>query len=112
MGWTLHAVSTDRGNEFRDRRFTQACVDLTIEHRYIPAGRPQSNGKVEQVHATILEECWKPSFVGYRDPTPTSAAKDLTDYLEYYNWHRPHWGKWNQGQTPADIIIPNTGNMP
>lgn len=111
-GWTLHAVSTDRGNEFRDHRFTTACNELNIEHRFIRAGRPQSNGKVEQVHNTILNECWKPTFVGYRDPTPTSAATDLADYLTYYNWHRPHWGKWNNGATPAEIIIPNTGNMP
>lgn len=111
-GWTLHAVSTDRGNEFRNHQFTAACDELGIDHRFIRAGRPQSNGKVEQVHNTILNECWKPAFVGYRDPTPSSAAADLADYLTYYNQQRPHWGKWNNGSTPAKIIIPNTGNMP
>lgn len=111
-GWTLHTVSTDRGNEFRDRRFGDACTELGCEHRFIPPGRPQANGKVEQVQSTILEECWKPNFVGYRDPTPTSAATDLAEYLEIYNHQRPHWGKWNQGTPPANIIIPNTGNMP
>lgn len=111
-GWQFQAVSTDRGNEFRDQRFTQACTQLGIEHRFIRAGRPQSNGKVEQVHNTILQECWMPTFVGYRDPTTTSTRHDLEEYLNYYNHHRAHWGKWNNGTTPADIIIPNTGNQP
>jgi hypothetical protein len=31
-------------------------------HRFIRAGRPQTNGCVERVQQTILEECWKPAF--------------------------------------------------
>lgn len=111
-GWKLQSVSTDSGNEFRNRLFTDAVRSLGATHRFIRAGRPQSNGKVEQVQSTILEECWKPTFVGYRDPTPSSATADLSDYLKYYNYQRPHWGKWNNGKPPAQIITPNTGNMP
>lgn len=111
-GWKLKTISTDSGNEFRNNLFTETVTNLGATHRLIRAGRPQSNGKVEQVQATILEECWKPTFVGYRDPTPGSAQADLNDYLTYYNHHRPHWGKWNQGKPPIDIIHPNPGNMP
>lgn len=111
-GWKLDTISTDSGNEFRNTLFTDTVTSLGATHRFIRAGRPQSNGKVEQVQSTILEECWKPTFVGYRDPTPSSATADLADYLTYYNHQRPHWGKWNNGKPPAHIITPNTGNMP
>lgn len=110
--WTWTGASTDRGNEFVDHRFSAALADLGITHRYIHPGRPQSNGKVEQVHNTILQECWKPSFVTYVEPSITGLRQDLTDYLDYYNNRRPHNGKWNKGQPPTHIIIPNTGNHP
>lgn len=111
-GWRLGTVTTDSGNEFRNQLFTDTVESLGAQHRRIRAGRPQSNGKVEQVQDTILQECWMPTFVGYIEPTPTTATRDLTDYLNIYNHKRPHWGKWNQGKPPKDIIIPNTGNMP
>lgn len=111
-GWPLKQISTDRGNEFIDHRFTQALSELGIRHRLIAPGRPQSNGKVEQVQDTILDECWKPAFVTATHPSITGLRGALEDYLGDYNHHRPHGGKWNQGRTPAEIIIPNTGNQP
>jgi transposase InsO family protein len=111
-GWHLTQISTDRGNEFVDHRFTHALTQLGVTHRYIPPGRPQSNGKVEQVQATILEECWKPSFINYTQPSITGLRQDLDHFLNDYNHHRPHRGKWNKGTPPIGIIIPNTGNQP
>jgi transposase InsO family protein len=111
-GWHLEAISTDRGNEFVDHRYADTLRQLGVEHRLIAPGRPQSNGKVEQVHNTILQECWKPAFIGYTQPSIGGLRQDLTDYLEHYNTQRPHGGKWNQGRTPAQIIIPNSRNQP
>lgn len=111
-GWTLTTVSTDRGNEFVAHRFTTTITQLGATHRLIAPGRPQSNGKVERVQRTILEECWKPAFVTYHQPSITGLRHDLATYLTYYNYQRPHTGKWNQGKTPASIITPNTGNHP
>ena len=111
-GWKLSTVTTDSGNEFRNQLFTDTVESLQAQHRRIRAGRPQSNGKVEQVQNTILQECWMPTFVGYTEPAITTARQDLTDYLNIYNNQRPHWGKWNQGKTPSQIITPNTTNMP
>ncbi len=111
-GWPLQTISTDRGNEFVDHRFGDTLNKLGATHRYITPGRPQSNGKVEQVHNTILQECWKPAFVTYTTPSITGLRDDLTQYLDYYNHQRPHNGKWNQGKTPTAIINPNTGNQP
>ena len=111
-GWALKQISTDRGNEFVAHRFGDTLRDLGITHRLIPAGRPQSNGKVEQVHNTILQECWKPAFIDMDRPSVGALRDRLDTYLTDYNHHRPHAGRWNNGTPPAAIIIPNTGNQP
>jgi transposase InsO family protein len=111
-GWPWQQASTDRGNEFVHHRFGDTLKALGVEHRLIPPGRPQANGKVEQVQATILEECWKPAFVTYTHPTIGGLRHDLDTYLSDYNWQRPHQGKWNHGQPPGHIIHPNTRNHP
>ena len=111
-GWVWSQASTDRGNEFVASRFTQTLTSLGVTHRFIAPGRPQSNGKVEQAHNTLLQELWKPAFVNYQQPSITGLRQDLDDYLTHYNHQRPHGGKWNNGTPPANIITPNSGNTP
>ena len=106
-GWTWTAASTDNGNEFRAHLFANTLESLGVEHRFIKAGRPQTNGKAERVQRTILEECYQPALIGYVQPSITGLRTDLTNYLAYYNHQRPHHGKWNQGATPASIMTPN-----
>jgi transposase InsO family protein len=111
-GWTFKTASTDRGNEFVAHRFHHTLTDHGVTHRFIAPGRPQSNGKVEQVQSTILEECWKPAFVTYHEPSITGLRHDLAAFIDYYNTQRPHGGKWNKGHPPTTIITPNTRNQP
>lgn len=111
-GWVLRQISTDRGSEFRANQFSNTLGDYGINHRFIAAGRPQSNGKVEQVQRTISDEFWKPVFTSYQQPSITGLRQDLNDYLHYYNHHRPHYGRWNQGKPPTQIIHPKQGNQP
>jgi len=106
-GWTWKTVTTDNGNEFRSHLFTDTLDSLGVEHRFIKAGRPQTNGKVERVQRTILEECYQPALIGYVQPSITGLRHDLNHYLTHYNHQRPHHGKWNQGATPASIMTPN-----
>jgi transposase InsO family protein len=106
-GWRLEAVSSDNGNEYRAAEFRETLTALGSEHRFIRAGRPQSNGKVERAQGTLLEECYQPALLNYVTPSITGLRRDLHDYLDYYNHQRPHWGRWNQGQTPAQIMFPN-----
>ena len=106
-GWEWTAASTDNGNEFRAHLFGDTLEALGVEHRFIKAGRPQSNGKVERVQRTILEECYQPALIGYVEPSITGLRTDLASYIIDYNHQRPHHGKWNQGATPASIMIPN-----
>ena len=111
-GHTWQAASTDNGNEYRSHLFRDTLQHLGVDHRFIKAGRPQSNGKVERVQGTLLEELYKPVLSTYVEPSISGLRQDLTDYLTYYNWQRPHTGKWNQGQTPATIINPKTTITP
>lgn len=111
-GWQLTAITTDNGNEFKADLFSDSLTAAGIDHRRITPGRPQTNGKVEQVQNTILREFWHPTLVGYTEPSLTGLRQGLTDYLTWYNTLRPHQGRWNQGQPPTNIIQPNTGNQP
>ena len=108
--WTFKAVTTDRGNEFVAHRFRDALTELGVDHRYV--NRPQTNGKVEQVHNTILQELWKPYFARHEPRSIIRLRQALNEYLWYYNNERPHHGRWNQGQPPATILTPNQRNQP
>ncbi|WP_422262391.1 integrase core domain-containing protein [Mycobacterium sp.] len=69
-------------------------------------GRPQTNGHVERLHKTILEECWRPSFARYLHVTYGGLRQDLDQYLNLYNTDRAHNGRITQGRIPTDIIDP------
>ena len=101
--WRLEAVSTDHGSEFAGD-FAQAIDDLRITHRHIIAGRPQSNGCVERLHETILEECWKPAFARHLLPNLTGLREELRRYLRYYNTDRAHTGRLTRGRTPEEVL--------
>jgi transposase InsO family protein len=103
-GWRIRRVTTDHGTEFGSRIFGAAVRGLGARQRQIAAGRPQSNGCVERVQRTILEECWRPSFARSIVPAFTTLRDDLRDYVEYYNYERPHLGRHTRGRTPAQVV--------
>lgn len=103
-GWRLEAVSSDNGSEFTSRLFSAALAELGVAHRRIHAGRPQSNGCVERVQRTILEECWRPAFARYLTPKLTGLRRDLEAFLDYYNTDRAHNGRLTRGRTPEQVI--------
>jgi transposase InsO family protein len=103
-GWKLKAVSTDNGGEFRAESFARSVTALGAKQRFIRAGRPQTNGAVERVHRTILEECWRPSFARALVPRYTALKRDLDAYLNYYNYERAHTGRRNLGRIPAELV--------
>jgi transposase InsO family protein len=103
-GWRLEAVMTDNASEFRSQEFDEAVRRLKSRHVFIRAGRPQTNGCVERVQRTVLEECWKPAFARYLIPKYTGLRLDLERYLRYYNSDRAHTGRLTRGRTPKDVI--------
>jgi transposase InsO family protein len=104
-GWKLREVGTDNGSEFRSKQFGQAVEELGARQRFIKAGRPNSNGCVERLQLTILEECWRPSFARSLVPKMTALQRDLDEYLTAYNLDRAHTGRLTNGRVPADIVF-------
>jgi transposase InsO family protein len=103
-GWRLQAVSSDNASEFTAQEFAQALERLGIRHRRIHAGRPQSNGCVERVQLTVLEECWRPAFARYLIPKLTGLRRELTRYVIHYNTDRAHTGRITRGRTPDEVL--------
>ena len=104
-GWQLERILTDNGNEFKGS-FDQTLTQIGARHTRTRPGRPQTNGHVERLHKTILEECWRPSFARYLHIRFGGLTRDLTHYLHTYNTDRPHHGRITKGRIPTDIIDP------
>jgi transposase InsO family protein len=102
-GWLLERALTDNGSECRGS-FEQSIDQLGARTTRIRAGRPQTNGAVESLHKTILDECWRPAFARYLQPRFRGLQRDLADYLHYYNFERAHTGRLTRGRIPADIV--------
>jgi transposase InsO family protein len=102
-GWRLERVLSDNGNEFGRHAFA-ARLPEGVAHSQIRSGRPQTNGHVERLHRTILEECWRPAFARYLHVRFSGLRRDLTYYLHDYNYDREHHGRITKGRRPADLV--------
>ena len=91
---TRHSRGTPRAHNRHERRPV-----------WLHAGRPQSNGCVERVQRTILEECWRPTFARALVPKLTALARDLRSYLAYYNHERANTGRFAKNRVPAEIVF-------
>ena len=78
---TSSASSHDNGNEFRGSTSDHPQPARRPPPR-IHAGRPQTNGNVEALHKTILDECWRPAFARYLYPSLTGLRRELDTYLQ------------------------------
>ena len=103
-GWRLERVLADNGNEFRGERFRRTLDRLGARLTHIHAGRPQTNGHVEALHKTILDECWRPAFARYLYLRFQVLKRELERYLTYYNFDRAHTGRLTRGRIPADVV--------
>jgi transposase InsO family protein len=104
-GWRLERVLTDNGSEFRSQVFGDSVRGLGASQTFIRAGRPATNGAVERVQRTILEECWRPSFARSLVPKLTGLTRDLAAYLRFYNEERAHTGRLTHGRTPLEALL-------
>jgi transposase InsO family protein len=104
MGWRLERAITDNGNEFNRPGFPAAIEALGATQTRIRPGRPQSNGHVERLHRTILEECWRPAFARYLQVRYRGLQRELSAYMRDYNFERSHTGLVCDGRTPAEVV--------
>jgi transposase InsO family protein len=96
-------VLSDNGSEFRGA-FTDALATLGAHQTRIHADRPQTNGAVEALHKTILDECWRQVFARYLHVRFQGLKRELERYLAYYNFDRARTGRLTRGRIPGDIV--------
>jgi transposase InsO family protein len=105
----IDVVLSDNGREFcgrPDRHPYELFLQLEdIEHRTTRVKRPQSNGIVERLHRTLLDEHFR--IEGRRTWFETVAEMQavLDAYLVSYNTARPHQGRGMNGRTPAVTFV-------
>jgi transposase InsO family protein len=104
-GFRLERVLSDNGSEFRSAEFGATLHELGAVQSFIRPGRPTTNGAVERVQRTILEECWRPSFARSLVPKIGGLDRDLASYLRFHNEERAHTGRYPKGRTPWQTLI-------
>jgi transposase InsO family protein len=102
-GWTLARVLTDRGNEFK-ADFAGTCATLGIRQTRIKTRHAWTNGFVERLQGTILQEHWRVEFRRRYFTSRRALQRSLDGFLHFYNHARPHQGYRVRGRTPASIF--------
>lgn len=101
----IDVVLSDNGREFcgrPDRHPYELFLQLEeIEHRTTRVKRPQSNGIVERLHRTLLDEHFRVEGRRTWFESVEEMQAVLDDYLVHYNTKRPHQGRGMNGRTPA-----------
>lgn len=105
----ITTILSDNGREFcgrPDRHPYELFLQLEgIEHRTTRVRRPQSNGFVERLHRTLLDEHFR--IAGRKNwyESVEAMQKDLDEYLILYNTKRPHQGRNMNGKTPEKAFL-------
>ena len=82
----VQRVLTDNGGCYRSHLWRDTCTELGITHKRTRPYRPQTNGKVERFHRTLVEGWAFKKF--YNSESARLAA--LPGWVHQYNHHRPH----------------------
>jgi transposase InsO family protein len=105
----IATVLSDNGREFcgrLDRHPYELFLQLEeIEHRTTRVKRPQSNGIVERLHRTLLDEHFRVEGRRTWFETVEEMQTVLDDFLVGYNQRRPHQGRGMNGRTPAQAFV-------
>jgi transposase InsO family protein len=106
---TVEAVLSDNGREFcgrEDQHPYELFLQLEgITHKRTRVSRPQSNGIVERLHRTLLDEHFRVEGRRTWFETVEEMQTALDAYLVTYNTRRPHQGRGMNGRTPAKAFV-------
>ncbi len=97
---------SDNGAEFGGKKlkkpeehpFERMLMEVGIKHRYTRPYRPQTNGKIERFWKTIETELLEDTVFDSLE----ELQKELSQYLYYYNYQRPHQGI--NGLNPVEFL--------
>jgi transposase InsO family protein len=105
---SVGAILTDNGREFCGRPERHPYELLTamegIEHRNTKIRSPRTNGFVERMNRTMLDECFRVAGRTTWYENIEQIQADLDKFIEYYNLERSHQGYRLQGRTPAEAL--------
>ena len=113
LGVKVGAVLTDNGREFcgvPERHPYELLLAMEeIEHRTTKVRNPRTNGFVERMNRTLLDECFRVQgrqiwYIGIDE-----IQRDLDRFLRYYNLERSHQGYRLKGRTPAQALMEALG---
>ncbi len=107
-GARIDVVLSDNGREFcgkPDKHPYELFLQLEeIEHRTTKVKRPQSNGIVERLHRTLLDEHFRVEGRRTWFESVEEMQVVLDEYLVHYNTKRPHQGRNMNGRTPLQAF--------
>jgi len=107
-GIRLLRMLTDRGTEFcgdpQTHPYELYLAIEDIDHTRTKVKSPQTNGIVERLHKTMLNEFYRVTFRKKIYTTLEQLQEDLDAWLASYNNERPHQGRWCYGKTPMQTF--------
>lgn len=108
LGVTVGAVLTDNGREFcgiKERHAYELLLAVEdIEHRTTKIRCPRTNGFVERMNRTLLDECFRVKGRTNWYTSVDELQRDIDSFLAYYNLERSHQGYRLKGKTPAQAL--------
>ena len=108
LGVAVKTVLTDNGREFSGRPEQhpyQLLLTLhDIEHRTTKVRSPRTNGFVERMNRTLLDEHFRIKGREKWYETVEEMQADLDEFLHFYNHKRSHQGYRLKGRTPIQAL--------
>ncbi len=108
LGVSVGAILTDNGREFCGREDQHPYELLLamdgIAHRTTRVRSPRTNGFVERMNRTLLDECFRVTGRTTWYLEPAEIQRDLDRFITYYNLERSHQGYRLRGRTPAQAL--------
>ena len=113
LGVNVEAVLTDNGREFcgkpESHHYELLLAVEGIKHRTTKVRSPRTNGFVERMNRTLLDECFRVAGRTRWYVSPDEIQADLDRFLVYYNFERTHQGYRLNGRTPAQALFETLG---
>ena len=105
----LNRVLTDRGTEYcgapERHEYELYLAVENIDHTRTKTRHPQTNGICERFHKTMLNEFYRVAFRKKIYRTLDELQADLDVWVQEYNEHRSHQGRWCYGKTPMQTFL-------
>jgi transposase InsO family protein len=108
----LLRVLTDRGTEYcgnpEHHEYELYLAVEDVDHSRTKTKSPQTNGIVERLHKTMLDEFYRIAFRKKIYRSIDELQADLDEWVSSYNEQRPHQGRWCFGKTPSQTFVDAT----